>query len=281
MLNNNQFNASYTDIKTLKEVTGKELTSNDFTDTLKSKIDALQEGGGAGVNADWNSTSGGSEILNKPKIPTLTTEITDTTDKRYQTDNQRTFNDATSSIQTQLNAKQSKLNGTGFVKTSGTTITYDNNVYSRIILNDFVNDGITGTTVNTIIRSYLIPSNTFVANNSLDILCSVFKNTTSNNVTFRVYLNTSVSLTGATLLGTYALTSTTKFVNFQRTHIVASSSLLYGFPPTVSNITDRAVTNIEIGLMPFNILVDNYIIFAIQLSNSLDGGYISGIKVSK
>jgi hypothetical protein len=52
MLNNNQFNASYTDINTLKEVTGKELTSNDFTDTLKTKVDALQEGGGAVVNAD-------------------------------------------------------------------------------------------------------------------------------------------------------------------------------------------------------------------------------------
>jgi hypothetical protein len=29
------------------------LTSNDFTDTLKTKVDALQEGGGAVVNADW------------------------------------------------------------------------------------------------------------------------------------------------------------------------------------------------------------------------------------
>lgn len=36
-----------------------------------------------------------------------TVDIADTTNKRYQTDNQQSFNDATSSIQTQLNAKQS------------------------------------------------------------------------------------------------------------------------------------------------------------------------------
>ena len=41
---------------------------------------------------------------------TLTTaDIADSTNKRYQTDNQNTYNDATSSIQTQLNGKQSAL----------------------------------------------------------------------------------------------------------------------------------------------------------------------------
>ena len=175
---------------------------------------------------------------------------------------------------------QSQLNGTGFVKASGTTISYDNNVYAPIIAKDFVNDGVSGTTVNTIIRSYLIPSNTFVLNDSLDILCSVIKNTTLQNVTLRVYFNTTVSLTGATLVGTYALTSTTKFINFQRTNIFTGSSF-YCFPPTVSSITDRSVTNIDASVVPFNNLVNNYIIFAIQLSNSLDGGYIGGIRITK
>lgn len=35
----------------------------------------------------------------------------------------------TSAIQTQLNAKQAQLNGTGFVKVSGTTVSYDNATY--------------------------------------------------------------------------------------------------------------------------------------------------------
>lgn len=209
-----------------------------------------------------------------------TADIADSSNKRYQTDNQQSFNDATSSIQTQLNAKQSQLNGTGFVKASGTTISYDNSVYAPIIAKDFVNSGVSGTTVNTIIRSYLIPSNTFVLNDSLDILCSVFKNTTSQNVTLRVYFNTTVSLTGATLVGNYALSTTTKFVNFQRTNIYTGSGF-YCFPPTASGITDRSITNVDLAVVTFNNLVDNYIIFAIQLSNSSDGGYIGGIRITK
>lgn len=46
----------------------------------------------AQVNSDWNSVSGSSQVLNKPSIP-------------------------------------SALNGIGFVKASGTTISYDNNTY--------------------------------------------------------------------------------------------------------------------------------------------------------
>jgi len=175
---------------------------------------------------------------------------------------------------------QSQLNGTGFVKASGTTISYDNNTYAPIIVKDFVNSGVSGTNVNTIIRSYLIASNTFVLNDSLDILCSVFKNTTSQNVTLRVYFNTTVSLTGATLVGTYVLNPTTKFVNFQRTNIYAGSSF-YCFPSAVSNITDRAVTNVDLSVVPFDNLVNNYIIFAIQLTSSLDAGYIGGIRITK
>jgi hypothetical protein len=55
-----------------------------------------------------------------------TNDIADSTNKRYQTDNQRTFNDATSSIQTQLNAKPSftapnQQVYTGTVTWTGTT----------------------------------------------------------------------------------------------------------------------------------------------------------------
>jgi hypothetical protein len=54
----------------------------------------------AQVNSDWNAVSGVAEILNKPVIPT-------------------------------------QLNGTGFVKASGTTISYDNNSYA--LTSDVVN----------------------------------------------------------------------------------------------------------------------------------------------
>jgi hypothetical protein len=86
MPNNNQFNSSYTDNKSLKYITGKELTANDFTDTLKTKLDGVQDGAQVNVRADWNATSGDSEILNKPKIPTSTLDLNDATNRRYVTD---------------------------------------------------------------------------------------------------------------------------------------------------------------------------------------------------
>ena len=44
-------------------------TANDFTNTLKTKLDGIATGAEVNVNADWNSSSGDSEILNKPTIP--------------------------------------------------------------------------------------------------------------------------------------------------------------------------------------------------------------------
>jgi hypothetical protein len=51
------------------KVTGKGLSENDFTNTLKTKLDGIQDGAEVNVNADWNATSGDAQILNKPTIP--------------------------------------------------------------------------------------------------------------------------------------------------------------------------------------------------------------------
>ena len=53
------------------KVTGKELSENDFTDILKTKLDGIESGAEVNVNADWDSVSGDSEILNKPTIPSI------------------------------------------------------------------------------------------------------------------------------------------------------------------------------------------------------------------
>ena len=52
-------------------------------------------------------------------IDATTADIADSLNKRYQTDNQQSFNDATSSIQTQINSKQATLVSTTNIKTVG------------------------------------------------------------------------------------------------------------------------------------------------------------------
>ena len=50
-------------------VAGKGLSENDFTNTLKTKLDGIEDGAQVNVKADWNAISGDAEILNKPTIP--------------------------------------------------------------------------------------------------------------------------------------------------------------------------------------------------------------------
>ncbi len=47
-------------------VTGKDLSSNDFTDTLLAKLNGIATGAEVNVNANWDATSGAAQILNKP-----------------------------------------------------------------------------------------------------------------------------------------------------------------------------------------------------------------------
>jgi len=46
-------------------------TDNNFTSTLKTKLDGIADGAEVNVNADWNATSGDAQILNKPTIPSI------------------------------------------------------------------------------------------------------------------------------------------------------------------------------------------------------------------
>lgn len=68
----------YADTK-VEKIEGKGLSENDFTNTLKTKLDGIEDGAQVNVNADWNATSGDAEILNKPTIPSAVTKTSDLT----------------------------------------------------------------------------------------------------------------------------------------------------------------------------------------------------------
>jgi len=54
------------------KVTGKGLSTEDYTTEEKSKLAGIAAGAEVNVNADWNATSGDAQILNKPTIPSVT-----------------------------------------------------------------------------------------------------------------------------------------------------------------------------------------------------------------
>jgi hypothetical protein len=64
-------------------------TDNNYTTSEKTKLASIASGAEVNVNADWNSTSGDSQILNKPTIPTVPTNVSAfTNDSGYLTTHQ-------------------------------------------------------------------------------------------------------------------------------------------------------------------------------------------------
>ena len=56
---------------------GKGLSSNDFTTELKNKLDGIAAGAQVNVKPDWSAAAGQpNEILNKPTIPSRTSDLT-------------------------------------------------------------------------------------------------------------------------------------------------------------------------------------------------------------
>lgn len=51
-------------------------TDNNYTTTEKTKLSGIADGAEVNVNADWNAVSGDAQILNKPSIPTATSDLT-------------------------------------------------------------------------------------------------------------------------------------------------------------------------------------------------------------
>lgn len=65
------------------KVSGKGLSTNDYTNAEKTKLAGIAEGAQKNVQPDWALTSGDGAIKNKPTIPTKVSQLTN--DSRYQT----------------------------------------------------------------------------------------------------------------------------------------------------------------------------------------------------
>jgi len=181
-----------------------------------------------------------------------TADIADSTNKRYQTDNQRTFNDATSSIQTQLNGKQATLSYTPykFVQNSQTAHT--------------------GTTSETIVATATINGSTFNSSDIMKMLFGLNKGTTSSGASIRIKINTSNTLTGATQIAIFNVTGTASVTIFKRNFMLNGGNL-YGL-----NFANTAVVNDEVnnattyGSTAYNTSNTLYLFFTIQLITSGD-----------
>ena len=107
---------------------GKALSSNDFTDNLKVKLEGLSEDAQKNVQSDWNESNSGSDayIKNKPSIPKNLSEMVEDSSHRVVSDSEKTT----------WNNKQNKLsfddnptaNSSNPVKSGGVKVALDSKV---------------------------------------------------------------------------------------------------------------------------------------------------------
>jgi len=121
-------------------------------------------------------------------------------------------------------------------------------------------------TANQISASVLIPAGTIVTNNSIFINSLLTKTAGSTTSTGRIYINTTNSLTGATLLATLnGMNASNNYQRIYRTYYFDGTNLngLLANAAASSELVSNIIT-----LTPFNPANAYYLIFAVQNSTT-------------
>lgn len=136
----------------------------------------------------------------------------------------------------------------------------------------------TGDTSNTLKYSSLIAAGTFEANDILKYSALIGSTSNANTKTFRFYFNTSASLSGATLISTYTISSGSLTIGLSRIMIFKNSLSSQEIGIVSSSFqTEFSTSAVAPTALTINFAVDQYLIVAIQLANSGDTGYVYGI----
>ena len=187
-----------------------------------------------------------------------------------------------------INVGAAPNDGTGdllrnaFIKTNDNFTEVYNSLNPLVIaLNATDGTIVTGTLLETLSRSLLIPANTFIDNGILEVLCRMTKTGTAGTSSVKIYKNTSNTLTGATLIATLtnSTTATNIFAKGYR-QIRINANTLTTINSSQNLITDDFTSSI-ITSTTFTTNVDNYILFSITLGNIADSATISMARAIK
>jgi hypothetical protein len=203
----------------------------------------------------------GTKKISKGQIETYTTaDIADSVGKRYQTENQNTFNDATSSIQTQLNNRHVYL-----VKDSVPTSAH------------------TGTTTITQIgATIVIPANTFSANDAF-VLDSfgISKTGLLGTCTWRLGQNTVDSIIGVNIIASGFLVATQITGNMSRRFEINGGLLKNRLGGTTTGYTDMQASTTAGLSVTFDPTITQYFFRLATLSNATDSVVSTQIVITK
>src|SRR3990167_8429949 len=135
------------------------------------------------------------------------------------------------------------------VANGGTGTAFGNSI--KMIGADFTPVATTATTSEELLHSHSIGAGIVTVGSIMDVFANFLLTGSINNKTFRIYVNTSASLSGATLLSTFTTSGLTVVTSFiSRILVVISDTLIeiLGAPTTslASNFSQSSVANSQV-----------------------------------
>lgn len=142
---------------------------------------------------------------------------------------------------------------------------------SSLIKDNVSKSAHTGTTSETLIASLQCQAGTFQANDILRIAATLTRTGAGGTCTCKLYVNSSASLSGATLLGQWSAGTSATWSKFQREMVFKNSlSSQEIFPSSAAINFDVANQNTAITTLTNNYAIDQYLIISFQLANTGD-----------
>lgn len=118
----------------------------------------------------------------------------------------------------------------------------------------------------TLVGSYLIPSNTFSANGSFEIALKVGATSGSASLQTKLYINTSNTLTGATLIATSTNATSSGYYNVVRNSFISSSNILTLNSSLATN-SDLVTNGNTQSSIAFDVTADRYFLVSLTPSS--------------
>lgn len=152
--------------------------------------------------------------------------------------------------------------------------------YLQIVSKDITDStALTGTTAITLMKSILIPANTYATGDVVKILNRAIRNTATGTANNYYYINTTNSLTGATLVGTQSIAAS--YYAMEKTLYIKSSTISETIN-TASSSGSEVGTGTN-GIINLNIdwTVNQYIIAAFKNAAVGDSTVMSSLIIQK
>ena len=153
--------------------------------------------------------------------------------------------------------------------------------YLQIVSKDIADStALTGTTAITLMKSTLILANTYATGDVVKILNRAVRNTATGNGNNLFYLNTTNTLTGATLLGTQ--TSAAIYFGMERSIYIKSATNSETIVPTTSSSgSEVGVSVLGVSNLNINWAVNQYVIAAFQNAAVGNSTVMSSLIIQK